>query len=123
MKKEEEKNKTTKEESPKKNIILNKTYAKPVKTVSNFNNNFSKNNISQIIIKTNLINYNNSLKLSGSNVFSNLVLYFFGFIFFFFFFFFFLDFLLLLSYFFLLLFSLQYISFFYRKNFHFYEHI
>ena len=65
-KKEEEKNKTTKEESPKKNIILNKTYAKPVKTVSNFNNNLSKNNISQIIIKTNLINYNNSLKLSGS---------------------------------------------------------
>ena len=65
-KKEEEKNKTTKEESPKKNIILNRTYAKPVKTVSNFNNNLSKNNISQIIIKTNLINYNNSLKLSGS---------------------------------------------------------
>ena len=63
IEKEEEKNINLEDEKTEKNIILNKTLSKPIKTLSFFNNNLVSNNISHISINNQLGN-NKSLKLS-----------------------------------------------------------
>ena len=63
IEKEEEKNINLEDEKTEKNIILNKTLSKPIKTLSFFNNNLVSNNISHISINNQLRN-NKSLKLS-----------------------------------------------------------
>ena len=70
-KEEEEKNKCINEENTDKNIIVNKTLRKPMKTLSFFDNNFVSNKISHININNKLRN-NNSLKLSPAKSRKNL---------------------------------------------------
>ena len=72
-KNEEEKNKTLKEENQEKNIILNKTFAKPVNNISFFNDNMTSNNITQINIKNKLRNFNTSMKLFESKSKDNVI--------------------------------------------------
>ena len=54
IEKEEEKNINLEDEKTEKNIILNKTLSKPIKTLSFFNNNLVSNNISHISINNQL---------------------------------------------------------------------
>ena len=70
-KEEEEKNKCMNEENTDKNIIVNKTLRKPMKTLSFFDNNFVSNKISHNNINNKLRN-NNSLKLSPTKSRKNL---------------------------------------------------
>ena len=70
-KEEEEKNKCMNEENTDKNIIVNKTLRKPMKTLSFFDNNFISNKISHNNINNKLRN-NNSLKLSPTKSRKNL---------------------------------------------------